>query len=174
MSLINSFRYLANEPKMRVSPLENETQGSIFSANKLFFPAAVFFGKVRALPGPEEVEYPERDLADKLVSGVCSYIDFLLLTMSQVDAYFSRLHYLMPVLDKPSFIAKYNQLMDNTRNPSWARNETPFLSLVFAVFACAASLVQDPRLVSGRDDDGGMGMVYYERLVGFLLGRMHN
>lgn len=69
----------------------------------------------------------------------------------------------MPVLDKPSFIAKYNQLMDNTRDPSWARNETPFLSLVFAVFACAASLVQDPRLVSDRDDAGGMGMVYYER-----------
>jgi len=34
--------------------------------NKLYFPAAIFFGKVRALPGPEEVEYPERDLADKL------------------------------------------------------------------------------------------------------------
>lgn len=37
------------------------------SVNKLYFPASVFFGKVQALPGPEEVEYPERDLADKLV-----------------------------------------------------------------------------------------------------------
>lgn len=38
------------------------------SVNKLYFPAAVFFGKIRALPGPEDVEYPVRDLADKLVS----------------------------------------------------------------------------------------------------------
>ena len=37
------------------------------SINKLYFPASVFFGNVQALPGPEDVEYPERDLADKLV-----------------------------------------------------------------------------------------------------------
>lgn len=47
------------------------------SVNKLYFPAAVFFGKVRALPGPEEVEYPERDLADKLVSSHLSLISAL-------------------------------------------------------------------------------------------------
>ncbi|KAJ2933626.1 hypothetical protein H1R20_g3439, partial [Candolleomyces eurysporus] len=149
MSLIQSFKALTTSPLHRISPMEEDPQAPGPSVNKLYFPAAIFFGKVDALPGPEEVEYPERDLADRLV-----------------EAYFSRLHYLMPVLDKPSFIAKYNQLMDNTRNPSWARNETPFLSLVFAVFACAASLVQDSRLaVSGREDDGGMGMVYYERAL---------
>jgi hypothetical protein len=39
------------------------------------------------------------------------------------------------------------------------------MSLVFAVFACAAHLVDDPRLSNdGNFDDGGMGMVYYERL----------
>lgn len=37
------------------------------SVNKLYFPASVFFGKIHALPGPEEVEYPDRDLADQLV-----------------------------------------------------------------------------------------------------------
>ena len=82
----------------------------------------------------------------------------------QVEAYFSRLHYLMPVINKPEFIAKYTTLMDNNTNSQLVRTEAPFTSLVFAVFACAASLVQDPRLaVNGRDDDGGMGMVYYER-----------
>jgi hypothetical protein len=70
----------------------------------------------------------------------------------------------MPVIDKPSFVQKYRQLMDNTHDHVLARSETAFLSLVFAVFACAAHLVQDPRLtVSDRQDDGGMGMVYYER-----------
>ena len=44
-----------------------------------------------------------------------------------------------------------------------ARNETAFIALVFAVFACAAQLVDDPRLKGEKEDDGGMGMVYYER-----------
>jgi hypothetical protein len=69
MSLIHSFRSLTTDPnqrvQQRVSPAEGEARGT--GANRLYFPASVFFGKVRALPGPEEVEYPERDLADTLV-----------------------------------------------------------------------------------------------------------
>lgn len=65
MSLIQSFRALTASPLRRVSPADDEPG---LSVNRLYFPASVFFGKLRALPGPEEVEYPERDLADKLVS----------------------------------------------------------------------------------------------------------
>lgn len=64
MSLIQSFRAATAPPHSRGSPMADDSG----QPNKLYFPAAVFFGKVRALPGPEEVEYPERDLADKLVS----------------------------------------------------------------------------------------------------------
>ncbi len=64
MSLIQSFRALTTSPLRRVSPMDDEPGPSV---NKLYFPASVFFGKLRALPHPEEVEYPERDLADKLV-----------------------------------------------------------------------------------------------------------
>lgn len=53
--------------------------------------------------------------------------------------------------------------MQHTRNPIPAGIETAFISLVFAVFACAARFVEDPRLSTGQDDDGGFGMVYYER-----------
>jgi hypothetical protein len=82
----------------------------------------------------------------------------------QINAYFARLHYLMPVIDKPSFLLQYNNLMDNTHDIDFARKETVFICLVFAVFACAAQLVDDPRLTVGENpDDGGMGMVYYER-----------
>ena len=63
MSLINSFKHATAAPRYRVSPVVDD----ITTPNRLYFPAAVFFGKVRALPGPEEVEYPPRDLADKLV-----------------------------------------------------------------------------------------------------------
>jgi len=54
--------------------------------------------------------------------------------------------------------------MESIHDQVTARNETAFISLVFAVFACAVPLIDDPRLnISDRLDDGGMGMVYYER-----------
>ncbi|KAJ7179341.1 fungal-specific transcription factor domain-containing protein [Mycena filopes] len=149
MSLIQSFKALTSSPLHRISPMEEDPLAPGPSVNKLYFPASVFFGKVHALPGPEEVEYPPRDLADKLV-----------------NAYFSRIHFLNPVIDKPSFLRKYTQLMDSMADPGFARSEAAFTSLVFAVFACSARLVEDARLsISESQDDGGMGMLYYERAL---------
>ena len=67
MTLIQSFRALTTSPLHRISPMEEDPHSPTPSANKLYFPASVYFGKVHALPGPEEVEFPARDLADKLV-----------------------------------------------------------------------------------------------------------
>ncbi|KAL0580770.1 hypothetical protein V5O48_001235 [Marasmius crinis-equi] len=148
MSLIQSFRAITSSPLHRISPMEEDPLSPIPSVNKLYFPASVFFGKVRALPGPEEVEYPPRDLADKLV-----------------NAYFARFHFLMPILDKPKFLREYEHVMNNQKDRELHRSQTAFISLIFAVFTCAANLVQDDRLnVTDRADEGGMGMVYYERL----------
>ncbi|KAJ7781484.1 fungal-specific transcription factor domain-containing protein [Mycena metata] len=149
MSLIQSFKALTSSPLHRISPMEEDPLAPGPSVNKLYFPASVFFGKVHALPGAEEVEYPPRDLADKLV-----------------NAYFSRIHFLNPVIDKPSFLRMYTQLMDSMPDPGFARAQAAFTSLVFAVFACSARLVEDPRLsISESQDDGGMGMLYYERAL---------
>ncbi|KAG6812643.1 hypothetical protein H0H92_001593 [Tricholoma furcatifolium] len=148
MSLIQSFRALTSSPLHRISPMEEDPNAPGPSVNKIYFPASVFFGKVQALPGPEEVEIPERDLADKLIT-----------------AYFARFHFLMPVLDKPAFLREYNNIMDNSKDVDLIRSQAAFLSVLFAVFACAAHLVQDNRLATGTSsDDGGMGMVFYERL----------
>ena len=68
MSLIQSFRALTTNPLNRVSPMEEDPRAPGPSANKLYFPASVFFGRLRALPRADEVEYPEEDLCDKLVS----------------------------------------------------------------------------------------------------------
>lgn len=68
MTLIQQLRDATTAPVNRISPMEEDPTAPGPSANKLYYPASVFFGKVRALPPPEEVEYPERDLADKLVS----------------------------------------------------------------------------------------------------------
>jgi hypothetical protein len=135
------------------------------SVNKLYFPAAVYFGKLQALPGAEDVEFPDRDLADKLVCVRFHTCSILLLIMKrQIEAYFARFHFLMPVIDKPSFLRRYKDIMDSKDDHLVARTEAPFLSLIFAIFSCAAQLVQDPRLTLGdRLDDGGIGMLYYER-----------
>ena len=67
MTLIQRLKEATTSPLHRVSPMEEDPLAPGPSVNKLYFPASVYFGKVRALPRPEEVEYPERDLADKLV-----------------------------------------------------------------------------------------------------------
>ena len=91
-----------------------------------------------------------------------------MISVLQVDAYFSRFHFLMPILDKPSFLNRYVYLMEHTADVNLARRDTAFLALVNDVFACAARLVDDPRLSSKEGlDDAGMGMVYYERYVSF-------
>lgn len=45
-------------------------------------------------------------------------------------------------------------------------DDAGFVSVVFAVFACAARFVDDPRLTDGvTAEEGGVGMIYYERCV---------
>ncbi|TBU32080.1 fungal-specific transcription factor domain-containing protein [Dichomitus squalens] len=149
MSLIQRLKEATTSPLHRVSPMEEDPLAPGPSVNKLYFPASVYFGKVRALPRPEEVEYPERDLADKLV-----------------DAYFARFHFLMPVLDKPEFMRRYRFLMDHPADTKFVREHTPFVALVCAVFAVASRFVDDPRLkTSDNLDEAGMGMVYHERAL---------
>ena len=56
--------------------------------------------------------------------------------------------------------------MDHIGDVAFAQSETAFSSLVFAVFACAARIVDDDRLTAYElGDDGGAGMLYYERSV---------
>ncbi|PIL36804.1 transcription factor [Ganoderma sinense ZZ0214-1] len=149
MSLIQRLKEATTSPLHRVSPMEEDPLAPGPSVNKLYFPASVYFGKVRALPKAEEVEYPERDLADKLV-----------------DAYFARFHFLMPVLDQPDFMHRYRLLMDNLTDPHFIRTNAPFVALVCSVFAVASRFVDDPRLTTPDNlDEAGMGMVYHERAL---------
>lgn len=56
--------------------------------------------------------------------------------------------------------------MDRLGDKSFARAQTAFSALVFAVFACAARIIDDDRLrMYELGDDGGAGMIYYERSV---------
>lgn len=69
MSLIQTFRSLTTSPLHRVSPMDEDPLSPHPSANRLYFSGSVNFGKTSsiALPHAEEVNFPPRDLADKLV-----------------------------------------------------------------------------------------------------------
>ncbi|CUA77561.1 Activator of stress genes protein 1 [Candida albicans SC5314] [Rhizoctonia solani] len=121
MSLIEAFHSMSADPGATPPPASKTPR-----LNVLYFPPSVIPGKLSALPGAEEVEYPERDLADKLV-----------------DAYFEKFHHTMPCIDKLSFLANYKKLMDD----NGANSYPGFTSLVFAVFAVAARILIDPRIV---------------------------
>ncbi|KAG9078622.1 hypothetical protein FS749_009329, partial [Ceratobasidium sp. UAMH 11750] len=124
MSLIEAFHSMSADPGATPPPASKTPR-----LNVLYFPPSVVPGKLAALPGAEEVEYPERDLADKLV-----------------EVYFEKFHHTMPCLDKLSFMTNYNKLMDD----NGANSYPGFTSLVFAVFAVAARLLVDPRIVRPR------------------------
>lgn len=166
MSLIEAFRnFSASEDNSSPSPPASAATATPTpnppSANLLYFPSSLRFGKVRALPGPDEVEYPPPDLAEKLV-----------------NAYFTQFHHTLPVLDSIAFKAKYKRLMEGRRAAEHSgttpepptKSEAGFISVVFAVYAVAARFVDDERLKTDdredhAEDSGGMGMVYYERYV---------
>ncbi|KAG9085781.1 hypothetical protein FRC06_003455, partial [Ceratobasidium sp. 370] len=113
MSLIEAFHSMSADPGATPPPASKTPR-----LNVLYFPPSVIPGKLAALPGAEEVEYPERDLADKLASSLPLSVDKL----------------------------SDRKLMDD----NGANSYPGFTSLVFAVFAVAARLLVDPRIVRPR------------------------
>jgi hypothetical protein len=64
MTLIETFRNeTADAEDLGSSQSSDHSDGP----NMLYFPTGLGFGKLRALPSADDVEFPERDLADKLV-----------------------------------------------------------------------------------------------------------
>ena len=64
--------------------------------------------------------------------------------------------------------------MDNTHDPHAVGLDTAFVALTFSVFAIASRFLDDPRLATGKADEGGMGMIYYERCVTSVVSEPGN
>ncbi|KAF8312877.1 hypothetical protein DL93DRAFT_2042574, partial [Clavulina sp. PMI_390] len=161
MTLVDAFRNITKQstrpasfPGATTSILGAASQSNS-NARNLYFPP-ILRSDVRALPGPEQAEFPPRDLADKLVA-----------------AYFTHFHHTLPVVDSTAFLSQYRRLMDERRIAS--PSEIGFAIVVFSVFACAARFVNDPRLAPEDPEhpEGGMAAIYYERaMVLYYIG--HN
>ncbi|KAF7540679.1 hypothetical protein G7054_g1158 [Neopestalotiopsis clavispora] len=90
------------------------------------------------LPKAEQLSRPPQYIADLLV-----------------NLYFDQLHYTLPVLHKPHFLARYKSL-NSSRSSD--QPDKRFLSVFFAVCACAASL-----LPSDGKSSRFPGLDYYEK-----------
>ena len=81
----------------------------------------------------ESVTFPDRDLSDTLVR-----------------TYFDCIHPLFPVLDEREFNLRYaemfNQAIRNGESENVPKADPLFVASLFAVFACASRIVQDPRV----------------------------
>ncbi|KZS97989.1 hypothetical protein SISNIDRAFT_481858 [Sistotremastrum niveocremeum HHB9708] len=78
-----------------------------------------------------------------------------------VEAYFAKFHFLLPVLDKPSFLRDYHKLMEE----HGANSDPAFVSCVFAVFAIGMRLIDDPKANEQEEMDSELGMQLYHKAM---------
>ncbi|KDN48471.1 hypothetical protein K437DRAFT_86488 [Tilletiaria anomala UBC 951] len=84
----------------------------------------------RVLPSVESVTFPERDLSDLLVR-----------------TFFDCIHPLFPVLDERDFNSRYSEMFNQAQASESAQKANPlFVATLFAIYACASRVVQDPRV----------------------------
>lgn len=89
-------------------------------------------------PKPSDLPRPRQYVSDNLI-----------------NLYFDQLHHTLPVLYKPKFMARYKQLTTGSGN---AATDKKFLSVFYAVCACASGLI----VPEGQRPDFP-GLEYYQR-----------
>lgn len=127
---------IGNSPATPVDLRHPETNMSILELP--FFDRGRTWPPLPFLPKPEQLIRPPRYVSDLLV-----------------NLYFDQLHFTMPVIYKPYFMQRYNTFINDR---SGKTVDTGFLSVFFAVCACASGLLpREPR-------NPGMftGLQYYE------------
>ncbi|KAJ4229002.1 hypothetical protein NW759_003723 [Fusarium solani] len=92
------------------------------------------------LPKPDDLNLPPRYIADMLIG-----------------LYFDQLHYTFPVLFKPHFMDRYTRLYVTQKQTPRDRE---FLSVFFAVCACASGLI-----ASGGNQSAFPGLEFYEKAL---------
>ena len=124
------------------SPVEtNIVERSVSNLELPFFRRGVTFPRPPYLPKAEELPRPPIYVSDLLV-----------------NLYFEQLHFTMPVIYKPHFMQRYYLLLNER---SGATLDSGFLSVFFAVCACASGLL--PREKGGSSTFSGMQ--YYENAL---------
>ncbi|RDW63254.1 hypothetical protein BP6252_10799 [Coleophoma cylindrospora] len=98
------------------------TTGTLDSAIELpFFKRGQIWPRLSYLPQADDLPRPPRYISDMLI-----------------NLYFEQLHFTLPVIYKPQFMARYRLLLANTQQGT--NVDAAFLAVFFAVCACASGL----------------------------------
>lgn len=124
------------------------TPGSASSGNTNVADLPFFFRQAQWpplpwMPRPEQIPYPPRYVSDLLVR-----------------LYFDQIHYTFPIVCKPHFLRVYAEMGGGGGSRADSRADAGFLSVFFAICACASGLL--PR--SGADSRFP-GLDYYQKAL---------
>ncbi|KAK4688123.1 hypothetical protein P7C73_g1987, partial [Tremellales sp. Uapishka_1] len=141
----------ANLPPAVVNSASSTPDGPTMTVDHLYFRPNVLYRPLNGLPAPETLEYPPMILSDTLV-----------------QLYFERIHHTFPIVDKPSFLSKYEAAMDGLRRGQPSR-DAHFLCVLFAVYCSAASLTkkvfQDHPEFQFSSPNEYIGLEFYEKAL---------
>jgi hypothetical protein len=125
MVMIEALKCLSSDSGSANSPMTSaesrQPEKSLSILELPFFVRGQTWPVLPYLPKVEEVVRPPRYVSDLLI-----------------NLYFDQLHFTMPVIYKPHFIQRYNILLNERTS---ANIDIGFLSVFFAVCACASSLL---------------------------------
>lgn len=138
---------LAHTPKTPVDSHRSD-QGTTSILELPFFVRGQTWPPLPYLPDAKQLTRPPRYVSDLLI-----------------NIYFDQLHFTMPVIYKPHFMQRYQILLNDHKSENL---DVPFLSVFFAVCACASGLL--PREAGSSGSPGGSqyygpGLQYYESAV---------
>lgn len=124
-------------PNMRHGPDQRDSNPSV---EVPLFIQGLKWRELPYLPKPDDLNLPPRYIADMLIG-----------------LYFDQLHYTFPVLFKPHFMDRYTRLYVTQKQTPRDRE---FLSVFFAVCACASGLI-----ASGGNQSAFPGLEFYEKAL---------
>lgn len=136
--LVDAIGSLQDSQAVEASPASNGS--SVKQAVDMEFPFFTpnkHFRQQDALPRAEHIKYPSSTAADELVA-----------------CYFTHIHHTFPILQQQIFLRRYVEAMEQ-RHAGKPSKDSAFLSSLFAVFACGATLTARQKGSSHPNSPGG-------------------
>ncbi|KAF9652607.1 hypothetical protein BDM02DRAFT_3088957, partial [Thelephora ganbajun] len=125
MMLVEALNSLNDSAPLTGSPASSSSDRmpkATVEAELPFFKPNYQFRRPPARPLPEQVIFPSTSVADELIT-----------------TYFTYIHHTFPILHQQSFVNAYVKVME-ARAANKGYGNHPFLSCLFAVFACASTM----------------------------------
>lgn len=136
--LVDALSSLQDNQAIEASPASNGSSSKqAVDMQFPFFTPNKHFRQQDALPRAEHIKYPPSEVADELVA-----------------CYFQHIHHTFPILQQQIFLRRYVEVME-ARHAGKPSKDHAFLSSMFAVFACGATVSVMQKASSHPNSPGG-------------------